>query len=95
MLQDLVVIEQDQENRGNIASGETNNKKTSPWLQLTLWLPYLQGHCLLDIIERVRQPDATDEPVLPSICNSLEHVVEDEYQSVCDGSINTIFDISR
>jgi hypothetical protein len=95
VLQDLAAIERDQENRGNIASGETNDKKTSPWLQLTLWLSYLQDRCLLDIIERVRQLDATDEPVLLSICNSLEHVVEDEYQSVCDGSINKIFDISR
>jgi hypothetical protein len=42
----------------------------------------------------VRQPDAATEPVLLSICNSLERVVEDAYQSVCNDSIN-VFDQVR
>ena len=42
----------------------------------------------------MRQPDAATEPVLLSICNSLERVVEDAYQSVCNDSIN-VFDQVR
>ena len=79
MLQDLATVEQDQEKRGNIASEETSGKETSPWLHLTRWLSYLHGHCLLDVAALVRQPDATTEPVLLSIYNSLERVVEDEW----------------
>jgi hypothetical protein len=91
VLQDLATIEQDQEKRGNIASEETSGKETSPWLHLTRWLSYLHGHCLLDVAALVRQPDATTEPVLLSICNSLGRVVEDAYQSVYNDSIN-VFD---
>jgi hypothetical protein len=94
VLQDLATIEQDQQKRGNIASEETSEKETSPWLQLTRWLSYLHGHCLLDIAALVRQPDAATEPVLHSICDSLEHVVEDTYQSVWNNSIN-VFDQVR
>ena len=88
VLQDLATIEQDQEKRGNIASEETSGKETSPWLHLTRWLSYLHGHCLLDVAALVRQPDATTEPVMLSICNNLELVVEDAYQSLCNDSIN-------
>jgi len=35
VLQELARIEQDQQKRGNIASEETSEKETSPWLQLT------------------------------------------------------------
>jgi hypothetical protein len=91
VLQDLATIEQDQEKRGNIASEETSGKDTSPWLHLTRWLSYLRGSCLLDVAALVRQPDVTTEPVLLSICNSLERVVEDAYQSTCNDSIN-VFD---
>ena len=94
VLQDLAIIERDQEKRGNIVSEETSEKETSPWLQLTRWLSYLHGHCLLDVAAFVRQPDAATEPVLLSICNSLERVVEDAYQSVCNDSIN-VFDQVR
>ena len=90
-LQDLATIEQEQEKRGNIASEETSDEETSPWLQLTRWLSYLHGHCLLDVAALVRQPDATTKPVLLPIYNSLERVVEDAYQSVCNDSIN-VFD---
>jgi hypothetical protein len=90
LLQDLATIEQDQEKRGNTASG----KETSPWLQLTRWLSYSYGHCLLDVAALVKQPDAASEPVLLSVCNSLERVVEDAYQSVCNDSIN-VFDQVR
>jgi hypothetical protein len=94
VLKDLATIEQDQQKRGNIASEETSEKENSPWLQLTRWLSYLHGHCLLDIAALVRQPDAATEPVLLCICKSLERVVEDAYQSVCNDSIN-VFDQFR
>jgi hypothetical protein len=94
VLQDLATIEQDQQKRGNIASEETSEKETSPWLQLTRWLSYLHSHCLLDIATLVRQPDAATEPVLHFKCDSLERVVEDAYQSVCNDSIN-VFDQVR
>lgn len=94
VLQDLATIEQDQQKRSTIASEETSEKETSPWLQLARWLSYLHGHCLLDVAALVRQPDATTEPVLLPICNSLERVVEDAYQSVCNDSIN-VFDQVR
>jgi hypothetical protein len=92
--QDLATIEQDQQKRGNVASEETSEKETSPWLQLTRWLSYLHGHCLLDVATLVRQPDTATEPVLLSICDSLERVVEDAYQSVCNDSID-VFDQVR
>jgi len=54
-------------------------------------MAFIHGHCLLDVATLVRQPDATTKPVLLSIYNSLERVVEDAYQSVCNDSIN-VFD---
>jgi hypothetical protein len=68
--------------------------ETSPWLQLTRWPSYLNGHCLLDVAALVRQPDRTLEPVLLAVCDSLERVVEDAYQSVCNDAIN-VFDQVR
>jgi hypothetical protein len=94
VLQDLATIEQEQEKRFHIASEETSDKETSPWLQLTRWLSYRHGHCLLDVAALVRQPDAAAEPVLLAVCNSLERVVEDAYRSVCNDSIN-VFDQVR
>lgn len=94
VLQDLAALERDQEKQNTVACDEHSAKETSPWLQLTRWLSYLNGHCLLDVAALVRQPDATTEPVLLSICNSLERVIEDAYYSVCNDSIN-IFDQVR
>lgn len=54
VLQDLAIIEQDQEKRGNIASEEKSEKETSPWLQLTRWLSYLNGHCLSKIPDGIQ-----------------------------------------
>lgn len=47
-------------------------------------------HRLLDVAALVRQPDATSEPVLLCTCNSLERLVEDAFQSVCNDSINVL-----
>lgn len=49
---------------------------------------------MLKVAALVRQPDAATEPVLLAIYNSLERVVEDAYQSVCNNSIN-VFDQVR
>ena len=47
-----------------------------------------------DVAALVRQPDTATKLVLLSICNSLERVVEDVYQSVYNNSIN-VFDLVR
>lgn len=94
VLRNFAALERDQEKQGNVSCQETSRKETSPWLQLTRWLSYLHGHCFLDVATLVRQPDASTEPALLSVCNSLERVVEDAYVSVCNDSIN-IFDQVR
>ena len=77
-----------------MACNETSAKETSPWLQLSRWPSYLDGKCLLDVAAPVKQPDLTTEPALLSICHSLERVIEDAYQAVCNDSIN-VFDQVR
>jgi hypothetical protein len=72
----------------------SSESETSPWLQLTRWPSYLNGHCLLDVAALVRQPDGAVEPILLAICDSLERVVEDAYRSVCNDAIN-VFDQVR
>ena len=47
-----------------------------------------------DVAALVRQLDTATKLVLLSICNSLERVVEDVYQSVYNNSIN-VFDQVR
>jgi hypothetical protein len=72
----------------------SSESETSPWLQLTRWPSYLNGHYLLDVAALFRQPDGAVEPILLAIYNSLERVVEDAYRSVYNDAIN-VFDQVR
>jgi hypothetical protein len=74
-----------------VVSEISSESETSPWLQLTRWPSYLNGHCLLDVAALIRQTDRIVEPILLAICDSLERIIEDVYQSVCSDAIN-VFD---
>ena len=94
VLQQLAVIEEQQTSRSQIIEVPQSTKEVSPWLELTRWPSYLRGHNFLDLAALVMLPDPELEPVLMTLCKSLERLVDDAYQSICSDCIN-VFDQAR
>ena len=90
----LAVLEQTEGSSGHVIAKPHSAKVVSPWLQLTLWSRYLEGHRMLNLVALAAQPHRTSEPVLTTLCQSLDRLVQNAYESVCEDRIN-VFDQTR
>ena len=91
---ELATLEQAQSANDQVFRGFESKKEVSPWLELTRWPEYLRGHRPRDIAQLIAPPSAENEAVLLAVCDSLERVVKEAHQSVCDDKVN-VFDQAR
>lgn len=66
----------------------------SPWLEMTRWTRYLDGHDFAAVAPLVYLPEPEKEPLLFQLGESLDRVVEQAYESICQDKIN-VFDQTR
>ncbi|KAK1809579.1 hypothetical protein LTR12_016055 [Friedmanniomyces endolithicus] len=91
---ELAVLEEAQHERAQVFRAFESAKEVSPWLELTRWPEYLEGHRLRDVVKLTAPPSTESEPVLSTICGSLERLVTEAHRSVCNDSVN-VFDQAR
>jgi hypothetical protein len=66
----------------------------SLWLEMTRWTRYVDGHALATLAPLAYLLDPTKEPLLFQLGESLDRVVEQAYESICQDKIN-VFDQTR
>ncbi|KAK5710072.1 hypothetical protein LTR17_019185 [Elasticomyces elasticus] len=91
---ELAALEQVQTANDQVFRGFGIAKEVSPWLELTRWPEYLRGHRFHDVAKLVVPPSPEKEPVLLALCDSLERVVKEAHQSICNDRVN-VFDQVR
>ena len=79
VLEQLSSLEDEQRKGRQIVSSTQSSKQVSPWLELTRWPTYLDGHRLLDVASLVALPHRDSERILIIICQSVDRLVEDAY----------------
>jgi len=72
MMSELQELENKQQHAGSVFVATSSAKEVSPWLQLTRWLAYLDGHALSDAAKFARLPARVSEDGLTEICKSVD-----------------------
>ena len=88
VLRDLASLESAQHAQADGVLQIASAKETSPWLQLTRWTDYLQGHHLRKVATLAAPADKSTEPILAILCQSIDRPVDEAYQSVCSDVVN-------
>ncbi|CAN9210663.1 hypothetical protein AA0121_g11547 [Alternaria tenuissima] len=68
--------------------------EVSPWLEMTRWPKYLQGHSFIEIARLASPASLASEPLLVEFSDSLDRVVEQAHTSIRDDKVN-VFDQAR
>lgn len=68
--------------------------EVSPWLEMTRWPKYLQGHSFTEVALLASPANAVSEPLLIEFSNSLDRIVEEAHSSIRDDKVN-VFDQER
>ncbi|KAI5364340.1 hypothetical protein J4E82_011544 [Alternaria postmessia] len=68
--------------------------EVSPWLEMTRWPKYLQGHLFINIARLASPVSLLSEPLLVEFSDNLDHVVEQAHTSIWDDKVN-VFDQAR
>jgi hypothetical protein len=61
----------------------------SPWLEMMRWTKYVDGHALATLAPLAYLPDPTKEPFLFQLGESLDRVVEQAYESICQDKMRS------
>jgi hypothetical protein len=94
VLQDLATLEHRESQHNKTVPLIVSTKEVSPWLQMTRWPAYLIGRDLRATAALILQPEPGSDIVLHVLCQSLERLIDDAYQSVCSDAIG-VFDQIR
>ncbi|THC87114.1 hypothetical protein EYZ11_013440 [Aspergillus tanneri] len=62
--------------------------EVSPWLELTQWPRYLQGHDFAAVAALGALPDAASEPLLVLFTQSVEQLIHRAYATIADRRVN-------
>ena len=88
VLQDLAMLEQAEHERAEVVCETSSTKEVSPWLQLTRWSSYLNGHHMPSVAALLAQPNKASEPILVVLCDSLERIIDEVHASVLNDRVN-------
>ena len=80
--------------QGEIVTAAGSARDVSPWPQSTPWPNHLKGLSLLKVAAVALIPRHGEGPVLATICESINRLVDDAYRSVNNDRVN-IFDQTR
>jgi hypothetical protein len=62
--------------------------EVSPWLELTQWPKYLQGHSFSEVASLGILPDSSCKPLLVVFVQSMERLLKRAYHTIQDLQIN-------
>ena len=94
-LDELRALQAAQQQGADDIDVQASRTEVSPWLELTQWPQYLQGHSLRAAAAAGTLPDPqAEEPLLMTICGSVDRLVERAYDGICSNRINA-FDQAR
>jgi hypothetical protein len=68
--------------------------EVSPWLEMTRWPKYLQGHSFAEVALLASPANPASEPLLVEFQVSLDRVVEEAHSSIRNDKVN-VFDQAR
>ncbi|CAG5158141.1 uncharacterized protein ALTATR162_LOCUS5004 [Alternaria atra] len=68
--------------------------EVSPWLEMTRWPKYLQGHSFDEVALLASPADQASEPLLVESSDSLDRIVEEAHSSIRNDKVN-VFDQAR
>ncbi|KAL5373648.1 hypothetical protein PMIN06_012450 [Paraphaeosphaeria minitans] len=68
--------------------------EVSPWLEMTRWPKYLQGHSFDEVALLASPANPASEPLLAEFSDSLDRVVEEAHSSIRNDKVN-VFDQAR
>lgn len=88
MISEVEELEKKQQHAGNVFVTTSSAKEISPWLQLTRWLSYLDGHALGDAAKLARLPTGGSEDELTEICKSIDRLVDGAIAAVQEDRVN-------
>lgn len=88
ILSELASLEKTQQHADRMIVATSSVKEVSPWLQLTRWLSYLDGHALRDTARLAWSPSAELEGELIEICASIDRLVDQAIAAVQEDRIN-------
>lgn len=88
ILSKLTRLERGQKQAGSILVATSSSKEISPWLQLTRWLGYLDGHSLNDVARLAWLPELDKEVKLLEVCRSIDRLVDAAILAVEEDRIN-------
>ena len=87
-MSELQELENKQQHAGSVFVATSSAKEVSPWLQLTRWLAYLDGHALSDAAKFARLPARVSEDGLTEICKSVDRLVDASIAAVQEDCVN-------
>jgi hypothetical protein len=61
---------------------DTSKTEVSPWLEMTRWPRYLQGHSFRDLARLGARADCTTEPLFHCFSESLDRLMKTAYISI-------------
>jgi hypothetical protein len=88
-LDELRALRELRKQQGEIVTGAGSAKEVSPWLLLTRWPDYLQGQKLSEVAALTALPRPDEEPMLATLCQSIDRLVAGGYRSVVSDRINS------
>lgn len=88
MISELRELENKQQHASSVFVATLSAKEVSPWLQLTRWLGYLDGHALGDVAKLARLPARASELELTEFCKSIDRLVDAANAAVQEDRVN-------
>jgi hypothetical protein len=87
---DLALLRSDgfAEAEDEIAPPDTDETEASPWLKLTRWAEYTQGHGFTEVASLAFLPDPATEPILIAVEQSVQRLVQRAFDSISSHRIN-------
>lgn len=78
----------------NVILDNTAPTEVSPWLEMTRWPKYLQGHSFAEVAQLASPANAVSEPLLGEFSASLDRVIEEAHSSIRNDKVN-VFNQAR
>ncbi|KAJ5117456.1 hypothetical protein N7448_011088 [Penicillium atrosanguineum] len=78
----------DEAEQGLQITTQKHTTEVSPWLELTQWPKYLQGHSFSEVASLGMLPDSSREPLLAAFAQSVERLIKRAYHTIQDRRIN-------
>lgn len=78
----------------NVILDNAAQTEVSPWLEMTRWPKYLHGYSFGEVAPLAAPADPISEPILAEFSESLDRIVEEAHNSICNDKVN-VFDQAR